>query len=175
MARPTTVPPLYNHNKPWRYFEAIISSRPRTTRGAKNFREHLALNTTPTPINYTAMESEMEIPKIETAPIPLCKETPDTLYGIFYCLLAFLFYLITIIVALLYICRTFGCVKWRFSYGPPPSKEEEMVEHLNFFYPKLFPKGITLEEAGQILTTVPDGHSPANKNSPDQPTHSSRV
>lgn len=156
--------PEYSQYKEW-----IKLARPTTTTPTST-------TVTESPMEFSTTEPLMEIPKIETAPIPLCKETPDNVWGLFYCLLAFMFYLIAIIVALLYICRAMGCAKWRFTYGPPPSKAEGILEHLNFFYPELFPKGISIEEASRILTEVRDnGHTSTHKNSQGKSTHSSLV
>lgn len=116
--------------------------------------------------------------------IPLCKETPhnDDIYGHFYCLIAFLFYLVAIVTAILFTCRAFGCAKWRFlyNYKEPPTVAEKILEDLAFLYPHLFPKGTTIEEANHILATqgldVPDHVQRTNRSDfTRQPPHQAFV
>jgi hypothetical protein len=112
--------------------------------------------------------------------LPLCKETPENsnLYGHAYCLIAFLFYLVAIVSALLFTCRAFGCLK-RFERQQQQEEQrvqlpyERQLEGLVARYPSIFTKDMSLEEFNKKLSTpnidVPDGHSTNYKNSSFKP------
>jgi hypothetical protein len=61
--------------------------------------------------------------------LPLCKETPENnnVYGHAYCLIAFLFYLVAIVSALLFTCRAFGCLK-RFENGHTANNKHSPIK-----------------------------------------------